>query len=141
MQKKLTVFIEGIGSEFVQGTIKKEELDTFKSSGLSWQDYCIQELGLDGYWDVNNIAHLTGITIDNAQLGIMIDDKEIWSGDYWSIFEENDEMTSNIHSSDHGVLAKGDNEVPDTHVLISAVTSENLHAETSVVFASITANV
>ena len=44
MQKKLTVFIEGIGSEFVQGTIKKEELDTFKSSGLSWQDYCIQEV-------------------------------------------------------------------------------------------------
>jgi len=134
MQKKLTVFIEGTGSEFLQGTLKKEELDAFKSSGLSWHDYCIQELGLDGYWDVNNIAHLTGITMDNAQLSIMIDDKEIWSGDYWSIFEENDEMTSNISSSEYGIMAKGDNEIPNTHVLISAVTSENLHAETSVVF-------
>ena len=133
-KKRLTVFIEGAGSEFVQGIIKKEELDAFKSSGLSWQDYCVQELGLDGYWDVNNISHLTGITIDNAQLSIMIDDKEIWSGDYRSIFEENDEMTSNIHTSDHGVLAKEDNEVPNTHVLISAVTSEDLHAEASVMF-------
>ena len=92
MQKKLTVFIEGIGSEVAQGTIKKEELDAFKSSGLSWHDYCIQELGLDGYWDVCNISGLTGITVDNAQLSIMIDDKEIWSGDYWSIFKENDDI-------------------------------------------------
>ena len=134
MQKKLTVFIQGSGSEFLQGTLKKEELDAFKSSGLSWHNYCIQELGLDGYWDINNISHLTGITIDNAQLSIMIDEKEIWSGDYWSIFEENDEMTSNISSSEYGIMAKGDNEIPNTDVLISAMTSENLHAETSVVF-------
>ena len=91
-KKRLTVFIEGAGSEFVQGIIKKEELDAFKSSGLSWQDYCVQELGLDGYWDVNNISHLTGITVDNAQLSMMIDDKEIWSGDYRSIFKENDDI-------------------------------------------------
>ena len=134
MQKKLTVFIEGGGSEFLQGTLKKEELYAFKSSGLSWHDYCIQELGLDGYWDVNNISHLIGIDIDNAQLSIMIDEKEIWSGDFWSIFEENDEMTSSIHSSEHGVMAKGDNEVPNTHVLISTQTSEDLHTEASVVF-------
>ena len=134
MQKKLTVFIQGSGSEFLQGTLKKEELDAFKSSGLSWHNYCIQELGLDGYWDINNISHLTGITIDNAQLSIMIDEKEIWSGDYWSIFEENDEMTSNISSSEYGIMAKGYNEIPNTDVLISAMTSENLHAETSVVF-------
>ena len=36
---------------------------------------------------------LDRITVDNAQLSIMIDDKEIWSGDYWSIFKENDNMT------------------------------------------------
>ena len=53
---------------------------------------------------------LDRITVDNAQLSIMIDDKEIWSGDYWSIFKENDNMTSNIYTSEHGVLAKGDNE-------------------------------
>tara|TARA_B110000003_G_scaffold270375_2_gene302731 strand:- start:25 stop:690 length:666 start_codon:yes stop_codon:yes gene_type:complete len=133
-KKRLTVFIEGTGSEFIQGTITKEDLDNFKSSGLSWHEYCRIELELDGYWDVNNISHLTGITMDNAQLSIMIDEKEIWSGDYWSIFEENDEMTSNISSSEYGIMAKGDNEIPNTHVLISAMTSENLHAETSVVF-------
>ena len=133
-KKRLTVFIEGAGSEFVQGTITKEDLDSFKSSGLSWHDYCIQELGLDGYWEINNISHMTGITVDNAQIKIMIDEKEIWSGDYLSIFENNDECTSNISSSKHGVMATGDNEVRNTHVLISAMTSENLHAETSVVF-------
>ena len=135
-KKRLTVFIEGIGSEFVQGTIKKEEFDAFKSSGLSWQDYCIQELGLDGYWDVSNISALTGITNDNAKISIMIDDKEIWSGDYWSIFENNDDCTSNLSTYENGVMAKGNNEVPKTHVLISTITSENLYAETSVVFNS-----
>ena len=116
MQKKLTVFIEGVGSEFLQATITKEDLDNFKSSGLSWHEYCKTELELDGYWDVNNISHLTGITMDNAQLSIMIDEKEIWSGDYWSIFEENDEMTSNISSSEYGIMATGDNEIPNTNV-------------------------
>ena len=51
---------------------------------------------------------MTGITVDNAQIKIMIDEKEIWSGDYWSIFENNDECTSNISSSKHGVMATGD---------------------------------
>ena len=67
-KKRLTVFIEGAGSEFLQGTITKEDLDNFKSSGLSWHDYCIQELGLDGYWEINNISHMTGITVNNAQI-------------------------------------------------------------------------
>ena len=133
MKNKLTVLIEGTGSEFVQGTIKKEHFDAYKYSGLSWQDYCTKNWKLDGYWDVNNISHLTGITIDNAVITIMIDNQKIWAGKYCSILENADDPdASTVFVHEHGIMAIGDNEVSETHVLISSITSEHLQAETTI---------
>jgi hypothetical protein len=70
---KIEVFIQGIGSEFCQGSISITNYLKFIASGIDWDTFCREELELDGYWEINNIAHMTGIIDENAQLTIQID--------------------------------------------------------------------
>jgi len=51
----ISVSIKGLGSEVCQGSLPTNKLENFKSSDLSWNDFCQKELELDGYWEINNV--------------------------------------------------------------------------------------
>ena len=118
----ISVSIKGLGSEVCQGSLPTSKLENFKSSNLSWNDFCQKELELDGYWEINNISHLTGISTDNAEISIMVNKNEVWSGGYHSLFLDDDE--SSVFTKDYGVMAIGSNSIPENSSLITAITSE-----------------
>ena len=118
----ISVSIKGLGSEVCQGSIPTSKFENFKSFDLNWNDFCQKELELDGYWEINNISHLTGISTDNAEISIMINKNEVWSVGYHSLFPDDDE--SSVYTKDQGVMAIGSNSIPENSSLITSITSE-----------------
>lgn len=104
--KTIKIKCEGPGSEFCQGFISKENykawLDFNNPYGFSmispWDDFCREELELDGYWEVNNVSHFTAIHLDHCNIEMLLEDKVVFKGSYDSfreLFEEEDIIESN----------------------------------------------
>ena len=90
--KKLKVFISGPGSEFNQGFILKKDYDEWlkyndklsKTSSVFnislWNQFCVDYLNVDGYWDLSDVSTFTGLSYDQAFIEIYIDDSLFFSG-------------------------------------------------------------
>jgi len=113
--KTLSVKCEGAASEFCQGFLSQENYkawlnfnNPYSFSMISpWDDFCKEELSLDGYWEVNNVSHFTAINIDHCNIEIKLDDKLIFKGSYNSfreLFDEEDVLEANCinESKDYG---------------------------------------
>jgi hypothetical protein len=113
--KALSVKCEGPASEFCQGFISQEYYkawldfnNPYSNSLISpWDDFCREILGIDGYWEVNDISHFTAINLDYCKLEIQLEDKLIFEGSYDSFKElfdeeENFELNSINESKEYG---------------------------------------
>lgn len=109
MKNKLEITISGYGGEFNQGHITREDYEKWKeiSNNSSWDEFCYNELELDGYWEVNNISSFTGINLDYLNVKIVCNGNVFFEDTYKSLiqnhFQELGEMpnTKNM-SSDYG---------------------------------------
>ena len=98
--KKLKVFISGSGSEFNQGYILKKDYEewvkyndrlskTSSEFNISlWNQFCIDYLNVDGYWDVSDISTFTGLGYDQAFIKIYIDDSLFFSGNILKLINQ-----------------------------------------------------
>jgi hypothetical protein len=113
--KTLTIKCTGKASEFCQGFISQDNYkawidfnNPYCFSMISpWDDFCKEELGLDGYWEVNNVSHFTAIDLNHCNLEIQLNDELIFKGSYDSfkkLFEEEEthESTSINESRNYG---------------------------------------
>jgi hypothetical protein len=115
--KNLQIKLEGPASEFCQGFISQEkykawlDFSNLYSSSMNspWDDFCREKLLLDGYWEINDVAHFTAIHLNLCNLEIMLEDKLVFKGPYNSfrelIEEENVfELNSINESKEYGSL-------------------------------------
>jgi hypothetical protein len=84
---KLEVFLSGFGSEFNQGFISKNDYNewinnkenlaqTYSVIQISlWNQFCIDYLEKDGYWDISDVSAFTALHFDLAFIEIYIEDK------------------------------------------------------------------
>tara|TARA_X000000368_G_C23033978_1_gene713775 strand:- start:1503 stop:2156 length:654 start_codon:yes stop_codon:yes gene_type:complete len=116
--KQLKVYISGPGSEFNQGFISKNDYNewienkemlsqTYSVIQISlWNQFCINHLGKDGYWDINDVSAFTALRFDQAFIEIYIEDKLFFSGkilDLMSKHFDEDEITKSKNiSKDYG---------------------------------------
>lgn len=116
--KKLKVFISGSGSEFNQGYILKKDYEewvkyngrlskTSSEFNISlWNQFCIDYLNVDGYWDVSDVSAFTGLGYDQAFIEIYIDDSLFFSGNILKLkkqyFDEDEIVNSKNVSNDYG---------------------------------------
>jgi len=113
--KILKIKCKGPASEFCQGFISQENYkawldfnNPYSFSMISpWDDFCKEELSLDGYWEINNVSHFTAINIDHCSIEIQLDDESIFKGSYDSfreLFDEEETFESNSinESKDYG---------------------------------------
>ena len=109
--KVIKVTLEGAGAEFNQGFISTDNYKkwlTKKDISSNWDQFCKEELGFEGYFDVSGISSFTGFNKNLINIKIQIDRKSIFTGSYEEFiekyFEENREITSSINKSeDYGV--------------------------------------
>lgn len=103
---KIDIKLEGLGHELCQDTIEKEKYESYKNNYDDWNVFCADELGLDGYWDFNNISHITGLTTDNCTITIRINGENLFEGDYWALqeklFEDDSPENNKNVSKDYG---------------------------------------
>lgn len=92
LSKQLKVCITGSGSEFNQGFISKNDYDkwienkenlseTYSKIQISlWNQFCINHLGKDGYWEISEISAFTAVDYDHAFIEIYLENKLFFSG-------------------------------------------------------------
>lgn len=113
--KTLSFKCQGPASEFCQGFISKDNykawLDFKTPFGVTlispWDDFCKEELSLDGYWEVNNVSHFTAVHLDHCTIEIWLVDSKIFRGSYVEfreLFNEEDVFEANClkESKDYG---------------------------------------
>lgn len=113
--KTLRVKCAGPATEFCQGFISQENYKAwlnFKnyksiSGNCHWDDFCREELSIEGYWEVNNVSHFTAINIAHCNLEIQLEDRLVFKGSYErlrELFEEEDIFEANHinESKDYG---------------------------------------
>jgi len=92
LQGKLKVLIYGTGSEFNQGFITKNDFEKWTkynneimktnpaNQNNLWNQFCIDHLQKDGYWDISNVSSFTGLDFNKAHVEIYIDENVYFSG-------------------------------------------------------------
>ena len=116
--KQLKVYISGPGSEFNQGFISKNDYNewienkemlsqTYSVIQISlWNQFCVNHLGKDGYWDINDVSAFTALQFDKAFIEIYIEDKLFFSGKISDLmnkyFDEDEIKKSKNVSKDYG---------------------------------------
>jgi hypothetical protein len=115
---RLKIFISGSGSEFNQVFISKKDDNKWikNKETLSqnysvvqislWNQFCIDYLNGDGYWDVSDVSAFTAINRDHAFIEIYVNDKLFFSGNIDALMNEyfdGDEIENSKNvSNDYG---------------------------------------
>lgn len=132
---EVKITLSGIGSEFIQGFISKEQArifqEKYENSASKWDQFCVEELDLQGYFELPSISHATGILKDKLDLKIEFGDKVIFQGRYedylQKYFGEEYENENDLNlSRDYGKYMP---EIDATNILVSVATSESFHYE------------
>ena len=133
--KQLIITLQGIGSEFIQGVISEEQAKIFKeeygSSVWKWDQFCVEVLDLQGYFELPSISHATGILKDQLTLTIEFGGEVIFDGSYDDYFQKyfpeewENENDLNL-SSDYGKYMP---EIGTSNKLVSVATSESFQCE------------
>lgn len=116
--KQLKVYISGPGSEFNQGFISKKDYNewinnkeklaqTYSVIQISlWNQFCIDYLKKDGYWDISDVSAFTALQFDQAFIEIYIEDKLFFKGKISDLmnkhFDEDEITKSKNVSKDYG---------------------------------------
>jgi len=116
--RKLEVFLSGFGSEFNQGFISKNDYNewinnkeklaqTYSVIQISlWNQFCIDFLEKDGYWDISDISAFTALDKYQAFIEIYTNDKLFFSGKISDLmnkhFDEDEITKSKNVSKDYG---------------------------------------
>ena len=133
--KQLIITLQGIGSEFIQGFISKEQARIFQekygNSTSKWDQFCVEELDLLGYFELPSISHATGILKDKLDLKIEFGEKVIFEGSYSDYFQkyfgEEDENENDLNlSRDYGKYMP---EIDASNTLVSVATVESFYYE------------
>lgn len=82
---RLTIECYGNGAEFCQGYISGIQYQNWQSiksssNSVSWNDFCTDELILDGYWELNSVSHFTALNSDYCNIKILLDDEVFFDG-------------------------------------------------------------
>lgn len=133
--KQLIITLQGIGSEFIQGFISKEQARIFRekygNSASRWDQFCVEVLDLQGYFELPSISHATGILKDKLDLKIEFGEKVIFEGSYADYFQkyfgEEDENENDLNlSRDYGKYMP---EIDASNTLVSVATVESFYYE------------
>ena len=116
--KQLKIYISGPGSEFNQGFISKKDYNewinnkeklaqTYSVIQISlWNQFCIDYLKKDGYWDISDVSAFTALQFDQAFIEIYIEDKLFFKGKISDLmnkhFDEDEITKSKNVSKDYG---------------------------------------
>ena len=116
--KQLKVNLSGPGSEFNQGLISKKDYNewinnkeklaqTYSVIQISlWNQFCIDYLEKDGYWDISDVSAFTALQFDQAFIEIYIEDKLFFKGKISDLmnkhFDEDEITKSKNVSKDYG---------------------------------------
>lgn len=132
---EVKITLSGTGSEFIQGFISKEQARIFQekygNSASNWDQFCVEELDLQGYFELPSISHATGILKDKLDLKIEFGEKVIFEGNYADYFQkyfgEEYENENDLNlSRDYGKYLP---ELESTDLLVSVATVESFHYE------------
>jgi len=99
---EVEIEVKGTGNELCQDILEKKKYLDYKNNYNDWNSFCTDSLDLDGYWEFNEVSHLTGVTLDEAKITININGKTIFDGDYYSLLEkhfDDDEPGNNKNTS------------------------------------------
>jgi len=118
LSKQLKIYISGPGSEFNQGFISKNDYNewienkeklsqTYSVIQISlWNQFCVNHLEKDGYWDINDVSAFTALQFDQAFIEIYIEDNLFFSGKISDLmnkhFDEDEITKSKNVSKDYG---------------------------------------
>ena len=74
------VNFSGMGSEFNQGLISKEEYNNWLElkDNIFWNQFCEDNLEKDGYWDISDVSSFTAINRDFLKIEIKINNKSFF---------------------------------------------------------------
>jgi hypothetical protein len=132
---EVKITLSGTGSEFIQGFISKEQARIFQekygNNASRWDQFCVEELDLQGYFELPSISHATGILKDKLDLKIEFGEKVIFEGNYADYFQkyfgEEYENENDLNlSRDYGKYLP---ELESTDLLVSVATVESFHYE------------
>jgi hypothetical protein len=132
---EVKITLSGTGSEFIQGFISKEQARIFQekygNSASNWDQFCVEELDLQGYFELPSISHATGILKDKLDLKIEFGENVIFEGNYADYFQkyfaEEYENENDLNlSRDYGKYLP---ELESTDLLVSVATVESFHYE------------
>ena len=132
---ELKITLSGIGSEFIQGFISKEQARIFRekygNSDSKWDQFCVEVLDLQGYFELPSISHATGILKDKLDLKIEFGEKVIFEGSYADYFQkyfgEEYENENDLNlSRDYGKYMP---EIDASNTLVSVATVESFYYE------------
>lgn len=111
---RLTIECYGNGSEFCQGYISGIQYQNWQSiksssNSVSWNDFCTDELILEGYWELNSVSHFTALSSDYCNIKILLDDEVFFDGSISDLRDKinNDDILENNSlnlSKDYGNL-------------------------------------
>lgn len=133
--KQLIITLQGIGSEFIQGFISKEQARIFRekygNSASRWDQFCVEVLDLQGYFELPSFSHATGILKDKLDLKIEFGEKVIFEGSYADYFQkyfgEEYENENDLNlSRDYGKYMP---EIDASNTLVSVATVESFYYE------------
>lgn len=133
--KQLIITLQGIGSEFIQGIISEEQAKIFKEEygnrSSKWDQFCVEVLDLQGYFELPSISHATGIIKDQLTLTIEFGGEVIFEGSYDDYFQkyfpEEYENENDLNlSRDYGKYLP---EIGTSNKLVSVATSESFQYE------------
>ena len=105
----------GMGSEFNQGFISKEEYKNWLKlkNTLSWNIFCIENLEKDGYWEISDVSSFTAINIDFLKIEIKVENKIYFIGDYNEFIERFFEEEGEVTNSKNISYNYGTNNLPE----------------------------
>ena len=128
----IKISLKGIGNELCQDFLKHEDYEEFEKNYDDWDTFCKDKLGLDGYFEFNKAAHLTGLTNEQASIKFEINKKVIFNGNYFDLqkelFEDDFQNNKNV-SKNYGkhILSQKENKF-----LITTRTFENFEVSQNV---------
>ena len=106
--KTIKIVFEGSGSEFNQGFITNDHYQkwlNYKEDPAAWDEFCRQELGKDGYFDISEVSSFTGFDKYQLNIKIYFNSKLQFSGTYEEFIqkyhEEDGDNPLNINESNN----------------------------------------
>tara|TARA_B100000900_G_scaffold281861_1_gene241124 strand:+ start:3161 stop:3814 length:654 start_codon:yes stop_codon:yes gene_type:complete len=114
MYNLISVKCTGIGSEFCQGILSPDLFNLWlkvkvEYPDTDWNTFCQEQLEVDGYWEINEIAHFTALVIDHCVIKIHVNETLFFEGSYSElrdIYDDEDVLDSNYsnESAEYGRL-------------------------------------